>query len=259
MEFVVVIPARFASVRLPGKPLLLIAGKPMIQHVHERALESGATKVVIATDDERVFRVATDFGAEAVMTGTHHRSGTERLAEVVEVLQLPDDTVVVNLQGDEPLVPASLIRQVAMAAHQQSAAVATLCTPIQNPAELFEPQVVKVIRDVNGYGAYFSRAPIPWDRDGFVGRSALGEGDTAPQALRMPYYRHIGLYAYRASFIRAYHTLSPSPWEQLESLEQLRVLYHGWRIFVEEAAVPPLPGVDTLADLERVRAQFASH
>ena len=256
-NFVVVIPARYASTRLPGKPLLPIAGWPMIRHVHDRALESGAAVTVIATDDARVYQAATTFGATVLMTGTHHRSGTERLAEVVDLLQLTDATVVVNLQGDEPLVPVPLIRQVAQAAHQHpSAAIATLCAPIVNTADLFDPHVVKVIRDTNGYAAYFSRAPIPWNRDGFT-EGALCD-HTAYEQSPGWYYRHIGLYAYRAGFIRAYCALPPSPWEQLESLEQLRALYHGHRIYVEETTVPPGPGVDTPADLERVRALFVA-
>ncbi|CAK0762829.1 3-deoxy-manno-octulosonate cytidylyltransferase [Gammaproteobacteria bacterium] len=264
MDFVVVIPARYASTRLPGKPLLKIEGKPMVRHVHERAVESGAGRVIVATDDERIHHVAASFGAEVVMTGTHHRSGTERLAEVVDYLQLPDTAVVVNLQGDEPLMPASLVRQVATALHQHPAAVATLCSPLGDLADLFDPHVVKVVRDAQGYALYFSRAPIPWDRDSFMNRiSEAGliaphpshsHGRAREPELKGTHYRHIGLYAYRAGFIREYPTLSPSPLEQLESLEQLRVLYHGKRIYVDEAIAPSGPGVDTPADLDRVKA-----
>jgi 3-deoxy-manno-octulosonate cytidylyltransferase (CMP-KDO synthetase) len=246
MDFMVIIPARYASTRLPGKPLLEIAGKPMVRHVYERAVESGAGRVVVATDDERIHRVAEGFGAEVVLTGAHHGSGTERLAEVVDHLGLPDTAIVVNLQGDEPLMPAPLVRQVAAALHHHAAAaVATLCSPLRETADLFDPHVVKVVRDAQGYALYFSRAPIPWDRDGF----AVGGGRGAPSA----HQRHIGLYAYRAGFIRAYPQLPPCPLEQLESLEQLRILCHGRRIYVDEAATPPGPGVDTLADLGRVR------
>ncbi len=254
VDFIVIIPARYASTRLPGKPLRLIHGEPMIRHVYDCALASGAARTVVATDDDRILRVATDFGAEVLMTSPHHRSGTERLAEVVDCLQLPDTSVVVNLQGDEPLMPVSLVRQVATAMHQHTtAALATLCTPIHNTADLFDPHVVKVVRDAKGYATYFSRAPIPWDRDGFPLRGEDRELSSGS------YYRHIGLYAYRADFIRAYHTLAPSPWERLESLEQLRAIYHGWRIYVEEAITTPGPGVDTEADLDRVRAMFSTN
>jgi len=256
--FVVVIPARYASTRLPGKPLLDIAGKPMICHVYECAVASGAMQVVVATDDERIRRAATGFGAEVVMTSAHHRSGTERLVEVVDYLELPDTAVVVNLQGDEPLMPVSLVHQVATALHQHSAAMATLCSPLENAADLFDPHVVKVVRDAQGYALYFSRAPIPWNRDGFVN---WAEGPISSSSLfeqhRGMYQRHIGLYAYRAGFIREYPTLPLSPLEQIESLEQLRVLYHGRRIYVDEAAVSPGPGVDTPADLDRMRALFS--
>ncbi|CAK0740713.1 3-deoxy-manno-octulosonate cytidylyltransferase [Gammaproteobacteria bacterium] len=264
VDFVVIIPARYASTRLPGKPLLEIAGKPMVRHVHECAVASGAGRVVVATDDERIYHAATGFGAEVVMTSAHHRSGTERLSEVVDHLQLSDSTVVVNLQGDEPLMPASLVCQVATVLHHHSAAaVATLSTPLEGIAEIFDPHVVKVVRDAQGYALYFSRAPIPWNRDDFT---FWINGAISPPVAPIPtqkqepreqyrgmYQRHIGLYAYRAGFIREYPTLPPSSLEQIESLEQLRVLYHGRRIYVDEATALPGPGVDIPADLDRVR------
>ncbi len=247
MSFRVVIPARYDSQRLPGKPLLAIAGKPMLQHVWERALESGAREVVIATDDSRIREAAEGFGASVCMTAKHHRSGTERLAEVASVLEYAEDEVVVNLQGDEPLMPPALIHQVAAdLLHHRKAEVATLCTRIHEAAELFDPHVVKVVRDRGGYALYFSRATIPWDRDAF----ALTTTELPPEA---EHYRHLGLYAYRVGFLKGYAQLAHCPLERMESLEQLRVLWHGGRIHVAEAQEQPGAGVDTQADLERVR------
>jgi 3-deoxy-manno-octulosonate cytidylyltransferase (CMP-KDO synthetase) len=247
MGFRVVIPARYPSKRLPGKPLLPIAGRPMLAHVHDRALASGAEEVVIATDDERIRAAAEGFGAQVLMTSSSHRSGTERIAEVVERLGWAAGAAVVNLQGDEPLMPPRLIRQVAEALEAHPvAAVATACYRIHTPAELFDPHVVKVVRDAQGYALYFSRATIPWDRDAFaVSTEELPEG--------AEHFRHIGLYAYRAGFLARYVTWSASPLERMEALEQLRVLYHGERIMVAEAAEMPGHGVDTEADLARVR------
>lgn len=251
MGFRVVIPARYASTRLPGKPLLPIAGKPMIQHVYERALESGAAQVVVATDDTRIGTEVQRFGGDVSLTADTHRSGTERLAEVAARLEWASDEVVVNLQGDEPLIPPALIRQVAqdLEAHPD-AQVSTLSTRIHTAAELFDPHVVKVVTDAEGYALYFSRAAIPWDRDAFsVTREELPE--------RSDHWRHVGLYAYRAGYIGRYVGLCASPLEQMESLEQLRVLWHGGRIHVAEAEVLPGHGVDTPADLERVRLALA--
>lgn len=246
LEFTVIIPARQGSTRFPGKPLADILGRPMIQHVHQRALESGAGRVLIATDDERIAEVARGFGATVAMTRADHPSGTDRLAEVVEQQGLHDPEIVVNLQGDEPLMPPALIRQVAAAlAQRPDADMATLATPIVERAEVFSPNVVKVVRDRTGYALYFSRAPIPWDRDGF-GQS---EGP-----LTAGYLRHLGIYGYRASFLRRYPGLSEVELERAESLEQLRALWHGARIYVDVANDLPGPGVDTPADLDKVVA-----
>jgi 3-deoxy-manno-octulosonate cytidylyltransferase (CMP-KDO synthetase) len=252
MGFVVIIPARMQSSRLPGKPLLDIGGRPMLQHVHEKALSSGAERVVIATDDERIGSAARGWGAQVAMTDPAHRSGTERLAEVVEHLRLPPDRVVVNLQGDEPLMPPALVTQVANAlAGHGEARMATLCHRIHTAAELFDPHVVKVITDARGFALYFSRAAIPWDRDAFAIST-----EELPQ--RAEHFRHIGLYAYRAGFLPEYVAWPASTLEEMESLEQLRVLYHGVRIFVAEAAELPGHGVDTADDLARVRAAFSA-
>lgn len=244
--FKVVIPARYASSRLPGKPLRVLAGSPMVEHVHRRACESGAQQVVIATDDARIENAARAFGAEVVMTSPDHPSGTDRLAEVVAGLGWPDDALVVNLQGDEPLMPPALLRQVAdnLATHPD-AAIATLCTPIAEAAEFFDPNVVKLVCDAAGYALYFSRAPIPWARDAFaLGREHL--------PARFSCRRHLGLYAYRASFLRAYRQLAPAPLEEIEMLEQLRALWHGYRIRVADAVARPGPGVDVESDAQRV-------
>ena len=245
MSFTVVIPARYGSSRLPGKPLLEINGRPMIAHVWERAEQSGAARVVVATDDERIDQAVSGLGAEVCMTRQDHPSGTDRLAEVAEQLQLADDAIVVNLQGDEPQMPASLIHQVAadMEAHPD-ASVTTLYQSIDNPSDLFNPNVVKVVMDEAGYALYFSRAPIPWNRDSF------GDPEQAEAAF---HYRHIGLYGYRAGFLRRYSQWPASPIESLESLEQLRVLWKGERIHLSEATEGPGHGVDTADDLEKAR------
>lgn len=244
--FKVVIPARYGSSRLPGKPLRLLAGRPMVEHVYRRACESGAEEVVIATDDTRIETAAREFGAAVVMTSPEHPSGTDRLAEVVEKRSWPDAAIVVNLQGDEPLMPPTLVAQVARnLAERGEAAIATLCTRIAEAAEFFDPNVVKVVRDAAGYALYFSRAPIPWARDAFaISREQL--------PVEVPHWRHLGLYAYRAKFLRAYRDLAPSAIEGSEMLEQLRALFHGARIHVAEATVLPGPGVDVEADAERV-------
>ena len=243
MDFKVVIPARYASTRLPGKPLLEIAGQPMLQHVYERVQHSGASEVIVATDDARIADAARGFNADICMTSTAHRSGTERLGEVVEQAGWDDDTIVVNVQGDEPMLPTVLVRQVAdgLAGHAE-AMVATLAYPLESLAEAADLNIVKVVLDRYGYALYFSRAPIPCHRDGDDGGSA-GIG-----------LRHIGLYAYRSGFLKRYAELEPSPLEALEKLEQLRVLWHGMKIYVGVAAGMPGPGVDTAEDLERVAA-----
>lgn len=251
MSFRVVIPARYASSRLPAKPLAEIAGKPMVQHVYERACESGAAHVVVATDDQRIAEVVEGFGGEVCMTAVNHRSGTERLAEVVSTLGLADDEIVVNLQGDEPMMAPRLLKQVAdnIAAHA-AVPMATLCTRIHTAAELFDPHAVKVVMDAEGMALYFSRAVIPWDRDAFA-------VTTAELPENAEHYRHLGIYAYRAGFIREYVTWPACHLEGMESLEQLRVLWHGRRIHVAVALDTPGPGVDTAADLEKVRALMA--
>jgi len=250
-RFHVLIPARYASSRLPGKPLREIAGKPMLQHVYERGLESGAGRVVIATDDDRIRAAAEQFGAEVCVTGAHHRSGSERLAEATTLLELEEEAVVVNLQGDEPLMPPRLLHQVAadLAAHAR-ADVSTLSCRITTAAELFDPNVVKVVTDRTGYALYFSRATIPWDREAFAATT-----EQLPESAI--HHRHLGIYAYRAGYLRHYAGLAHCVLERMEALEQLRVLWHGGRIHVAEAETLPGPGVDTSEDLERVQALLA--
>lgn len=246
IDFRVVIPARYASTRLPGKPLLPIAGRPMLQHVYERAMACGAGTVVIATDDGRIRDAAAGFNATVCMTAAGHTSGTERLGEVVEHLGWDDSTLVVNVQGDEPLIAPALIRQVATGlAENTDAAVATLAWPVDEAAEMQDPNIVKVVLDRAGYALYFSRAPVPFLRDENAGMTAGG-------------LRHIGLYAYRAGFLARYAQLPVSPLEQVEKLEQLRVLWNGLKIHVSIAAEMPGPGVDTPADLERVEQLLAA-
>ncbi|WP_322527516.1 3-deoxy-manno-octulosonate cytidylyltransferase [Salinicola sp. LHM] len=250
-DFVVVIPARYGSSRLPGKPLMDIDGLPMVQHVWMRANDSGASRVVIATDDARIEQAARAFGAEVVMTRDDHPSGTDRLAEVAARLQLPDETIVVNVQGDEPLLPASAIDRVAVRlAADGRASVSTLAEPIHDVDTLFNPNVVKVVTDLTGRALYFSRAPIPWDRNAWKTQPpTLLETDA--------WLRHIGLYAYRAGFLAEYVNWQPAPLEQLEQLEQLRALQHGHLIQVATVTSSLPGGVDTLEDLERVRQHFA--
>jgi len=252
MTYTVLIPARYASTRLPGKPLADIAGKPMIVRVAERALAAGAARVAVATDDARIVAAVEAHGFAACMTRADHPTGTDRLAEAALQLGLPDEAIVVNVQGDEPLLEPALIRAMAgvLAAHPD-AAIATACHPIADPVEAFSPNVVKVVLDRAGYALYFSRATIPWARDAFAAHR-----DTLPAGL--PLYRHYGLYAYRVGFLRAFPALAPAPIEQFEALEQLRALWHGYRIVVEVTTGTPAPGVDTPEDLERVRALYAA-
>ncbi|BCL70337.1 3-deoxy-manno-octulosonate cytidylyltransferase [Vibrio nigripulchritudo] len=244
MAFTVVIPARYQSTRLPGKPLADIAGKPMIEWVYQQAIQAGADQVIIATDDERVKSAAERFGAQVCMTSDKHESGTERLAEVVEKMQIPADHVVVNVQGDEPLIPPSIITQVAENLKMSDAPMATLSVEIEDESEVFNPNAVKVVTDQNGYALYFSRASIPWDRDDFSKESP---------SIRQPLQRHIGIYAYRAGFIKTYVEWEPSSLERIECLEQLRVLWYGEKIHVAVAKETPAAGVDTPEDLEVVR------
>ncbi|TNI83598.1 3-deoxy-manno-octulosonate cytidylyltransferase [Aeromonas veronii] len=248
MSFVVVIPARYASTRLPGKPLADIHGKPMVQYVVEKALQSGADRVIVATDDERVQQALQSTGVEVCMTSPDHQSGTERLAEVCRHYGFAADTIIVNVQGDEPLIPPAIIRQVADNLAAATAPMATLSVPIKDAEEAFNPNAVKVVTDKDGYALYFSRASIPWDRDRFA-KSHEQIGDH--------YQRHIGIYAYRAGFIQRYVDWAPSVLEQVEALEQLRVLWYGEKIHVAQALEAPPVGVDTQADLEKVRAFLA--
>jgi 3-deoxy-manno-octulosonate cytidylyltransferase (CMP-KDO synthetase) len=251
-QFTVLIPARYASSRLPGKPLLDIAGKPMVVHVAERARASGAARVVVATDDERIRAAVASHGIDVLMTRASHPTGTDRLAEAAAQLGLDDASIVVNVQGDEPLLEPELIYTVAdsLTAHAD-ASIATACHLIDDPSEAFNPNVVKVVLDRDGYALYFSRATIPWARDGFA---------AAPNKIPpgLPLYRHYGLYAYRVSFLRQYPSLSAAPIERFEALEQLRALWHGHRIVVSITRGTPAPGVDTVEDLERVRALFGA-
>ena len=251
MEFVAVIPARFASTRLPGKPLADIAGKPMVVRVADQAKMSGAQRVVIATDHADVIAAAEQHGHFAVMTRVDHAQGTDRIAEVVALLNLADDAIVVNVQGDEPLIDPQLIAKVAQTlATRPAAAIATAAHVITEATEFFNPNVVKVVCDAQGDAHYFSRAPIPYARDAFATtKSALPNNF---QALR-----HIGIYAYRASFLKRYAALAPAPTEQFEALEQLRAIYHGFSIAVHIWSGTLIPGVDTPEDLERVRGMFA--
>ncbi|MBY6193465.1 3-deoxy-manno-octulosonate cytidylyltransferase [Marinobacter nauticus] len=252
MSFTVVIPARYASSRLPGKPLAMIAGKPMIQHVCERANESRASRVVVATDDARIEEACRGFGAEVIMTSPNHASGTDRLEEVARKLHLDPDHRVVNVQGDEPLIPPELINQVADNLEQyQEAAIATLCERIHDARQVFNPNVVKVVFDARGMAHYFSRAPIPWARDFWPAGAATQDVDL-PDGIG--YFRHIGIYGYRASVLSEFVTWLPAPTERVESLEQLRALYNGALIHVDVADRPPAPGVDTEEDLARLRA-----
>jgi len=248
MTFTVIIPARYASTRLPAKPLKDIAGKPMIQHVYERACESDAKQIIIATDDERIASVAKQFGADLCMTSASHTSGTDRLQEVVSQLQLDQREIVVNVQGDEPLIPAQVINQVARnLANMTSASMATLCEPIHSLEDFRNPNIVKVVCDVQGRALYFSRAPVPWPRDLF----AQSEITTLPD--NFPAKRHIGIYAYRVGLLHEFVRWSPAPLEQIESLEQLRVMWNGQVIHIEHAEVAVPGGVDTEADLQRVK------
>lgn len=238
----IIIPARHASTRLPGKPLLDVAGKTLIERVYERARASGAESVTIATDDDRIRAAAEAFGARVIMTASEHRSGTERLGEAIGHLGLEPDAIVVNLQGDEPLMSPALLRRVAQALQAEpGAVVATACHRIRDVGEFRNPNAVKVVRDASGHALYFSRAPIPFPRD----------GEIPPEA-----FRHIGLYAYRAGFVARYCSWPPCLLETVEQLEQLRILWHGERILVVETDEVPEAGVDTPDDLERVRAFY---
>ena len=272
--FYVVIPARHASTRLPGKPLLLIAGKPMVVRVAEQAAQSGAQQIWIATDHHAIANVVHEHGFKACLTKDSHASGTDRIAEVVEQRDWPDDTIVVNVQGDEPLIPPALISAVAEHLHNHpECAIATACHEIHDEASMRNPNIVKTVLDKNGNALYFSRAPIPYPRDAFGVLSSSEGRDDRPSSLRwgraerggfgrgelppgLPVLRHIGIYAYRAGFLRAYGQLAPAAIEQFEALEQLRALYHGYKIGVVIAVQAPPGGVDTEQDLHAARQLF---
>jgi len=274
LPFIAVIPARRASTRLQDKALADIHGKPMVVRVAERALQSAATRVLVATDDRDIAAACATHGIECIMTRTDHPSGTDRIAEVAMALALDDDSLVVNVQGDEPLIDPKLIDQ--CAAHLAAApdcAIATACHGISDRAELFNTNVVKVISDRNGRALYFSRAPIPWDRaahsggfstegnriDGTRTEDTLSDDTRLEQpAQTVLAMRHIGLYAYRAGFLKRFPTLEMAPLERLEALEQLRALWHGFRIIVFEAEHAPAPGVDTVEDLAAIRLRYAA-
>jgi 3-deoxy-manno-octulosonate cytidylyltransferase (CMP-KDO synthetase) len=242
--FIVAIPARYGSTRLPGKPLRDIDGVPMVVRVAHRALQAGAGQVVVAVDDRRIADALADQGVDVCMTRSDHASGSDRLAECAKHYGWADDTIVVNLQGDEPFAPAAGIRAVAQALLEDDAPMATLATPILDAEELFDPNVVKLVRTATGRALYFSRAPLPWARDAF----AENRQTLPPQT---PFLRHIGIYAYRAGFLARYAKLTQTPLEQTESLEQLRVLEHGHSIAVRLTPEPFPPGIDTEADLDR--------
>lgn len=253
IAFKVVIPARYGSTRLPGKPLRLLAGKSMVLHVCDRAMASGAEEICVATDDERIHSEVSAAGYPVMLTAPDHASGTDRIAEVARKKGWLEDTLVVNLQGDEPMMPADLIRRVAedLAAHED-ASIATLATPITARSDVFDPNQVKVVLDEAGYAAYFSRAPIPWHRDSFTDDRAAG----LPESVT--YLRHIGLYAYRVGFLRRFVQWPPALIERTESLEQLRALWHRERIHVSVTQRPPPHGVDTPQDVERMERLLAS-
>lgn len=246
MTFKVVIPARYASERLPGKPLLDIAGKPMVIRVAEQAKQSGAETVVIATDFEKIMDTAASHSVEAVLTRVDHVSGTDRIAEVVTTKQWADNDIVVNVQGDEPLIDPALIEEVALTlAHSRDAVMATACHPINDEASMLNPNVVKLVMDADGHALYFSRSPIPYPRE---------QADKE----QLKAHRHIGIYAYRVGFLKAYSTLPVTQLENIERLEQLRVLYHGYKIAVSVTDNAPVKGVDTQEDLDDVRSIWSA-
>jgi 3-deoxy-manno-octulosonate cytidylyltransferase (CMP-KDO synthetase) len=251
MSYVVVIPARYGSSRLPGKPLADIAGEPMVVRVLQRCQRSSAARVLVATDDDRVAAAVQHVGGEVVMTRADHPSGTDRLQEVAAQLGLKDDDIIVNVQGDEPLIPAEVIEQVAAnLASNPDCGIATLCEPIVTKVDLFNPNIVKAVFDNNGIALYFSRAPIPWHRDAFAQQS-----DEMPEG---NWWRHIGIYAYRVGFLRQYVQWPPALLETTEALEQLRAMANGVRIHIAPACADVPGGVDTQADLDRVCAAFSA-
>ena len=252
MSFVVLIPARLASTRLPDKPLADLCGLPMVVRVARRALQSGASRVVVAGDDPRIIDACGIHGVEALLTRTDHASGSDRLAEACTLLALADDAIVVNVQGDEPLIDPSLIDAVAATlAYRPDVAMSTAVHAIDSAEDFINPNVVKAVLDARGEALYFSRAPIPWWRDGFASQGMRVLPSPAP-------WRHIGIYGYRAAFVRRFPQLPPAPMEAIEALEQLRAMWHGHRIAVHVSDHAPGPGVDTPEDLARVRARIAA-
>jgi len=240
-DYNIVIPARYASTRFPGKPLVVINGKTMLEHVYAVAKQSTAKTIVIATDDPRIKSAADKFCDNVLMTSDQHQSGTDRLAEVCEIMQWKDDEIVVNLQGDEPLTPPELLHQVATNLHDyQDCAMATLTTPIHEKCEINDPNIVKVVSDINGYALYFSRSAIPFQRE-----------NNEPTAVNQ-YFRHLGIYAYRVEFLNNYHQMPQCAVETIEKLEQLRAMYHGYKIHTQQAVKLPGPGIDTPEDLNKV-------
>ena len=256
MSYIVVIPARYGSTRLPGKPLRDIAGQTMIERVYRQARLCSAARVLVATDDARIVKAATDFGGEAVLTSASHHSGTDRLAEVARKLDLDDDDIVVNVQGDEPLIPPAVIDQVAAnLAANPSAGVATLSEPVTSVHTLLDANVVKVIADASECAMYFSRAPIPWARDHFADpQTSLPKASLPKTSLPITYAyrRHIGLYAYRARLLQEFVSWPVADLEKTEALEQLRFMYHGVKIHIADAVEAVPPGVDTEEDLQAV-------
>ncbi len=251
-DFVVAIPARHAATRLPGKPLRLLGGEPLVLHVARRALAAGAREVWVAADDSRIADALRDSGVRVAMTSAAHPSGTDRLAECARIAGWSDDTIVVNLQGDEPFAPPEGIRAVAALLQDSGAEMSTLAAPVEDVATLFDPNAVKLVRAANGDALYFSRAPLPWPRDAFArDRDALPAGGH--------WLRHIGIYGYRVGFLQRFAAMPPGRLEQVESLEQLRVLEAGFRIAVAVTPAPFPPGVDTPEDLERAQARLDGH
>ena len=264
MSFTIIIPSRFGSTRLPGKALLDIAGKPMVQRVYEQSCQSKADEVLVATDDPRIAEVVTGFGGQVVMTSADHPSGTDRLQEVVSKKNYDDNHVVVNVQGDEPLIPPAVINQVAEnLLSQPHAGIATLCERIIDPLDILNPNAVKVVRNLNGYAQLFSRSPVPWLRswpslDSMTASSDIAQLYAMPKSGSIQWHRHIGIYAYRVEVLNQFVAWPMTPGEQAESLEQLRALDNGVNIHCEEASVSLPSGIDTIEDLERVRALFTS-
>lgn len=251
LKYKVVIPARYQSTRLPGKMLRQLAGRSLIEWVFRQAGKSNAESIVIATDHSDIYNTACEFGANVCMTSTDHATGTDRLSEVVSSYDWADDDIIINIQGDEPLIDAGLIDGLALTLHKyENAAIATLATPIKTLQDHFDPNIVKVVFDKNGRALYFSRAVIPWNRDGLTGLDQSDLSSTKRKALYA--YRHIGIYAYRVGFLKNYKKLEHCELESLEALEQLRALYHGYQIQVDVIDKPPGHGVDTEEDLRRV-------